>query len=204
MLNDERPFEVVRMWDLAIDVWSCPGCKAGDDSVPHGESCVWEYVNKRDASKLVYLPTARPMVFHVRRLRDDIAARLEDIPGPAERAVAAFAHAVVKVVNGVDRDGQAFADATWTPKHVRDERSRLAVMTEDEQRLFDLSTKIEIGAVAFRRSFFVPKSTLLYRLPRTSADAWGDLASLRAAEKQSRETRASSDTSSETAPLAES
>lgn len=189
-LHDEQPFKVVRMWDLAIDVDACAACREDRADIAHSPCCIWKYTAERDFDTLVMREGVRPMVVEVRRLRDDVAVRLSDIAGDSERARAAFAYAVVTVTDGIGRDGKPFADRAWQPNHVRgDARGRReSVMTADELALFDPATQIEIGAVAYRHSFFVPGSERLFTLPPTSAAAWGALGSRRAALRLSRRT----------------
>lgn len=171
-LNDEQAFPVIRFWDEAID-WKRTTVREA------------EYATKRDVSVLAFREGMRPAVFHVRRLRDEIAVRLADIPGDNERWRQAFIFALVKVEGGEDRDGRPIGESgVWAPRHIKEAgRSRKPVsafLDEEERALFSLDTQIEIGAVAYQRSFFEPRSAHSYELPPTSVRAWGGLSSRRA------------------------
>lgn len=171
MLNDEQPFKVVRAWDEAL--------------VEMAEAEILEYRDRRDFSRLRFAANSRPMIFHVRTLRDDVAARLQDIIGDTERSLRAFAFAVVAVENAVDRNGVAFGGPMWQPSYIQSRTRGARYLTEAESSRFSPPTQVEIGAVALERSFFEPGTAPFYRQPPTSVRPLGALLSLRAAREKS-------------------
>lgn len=149
--------EVVAIWDPAIDF---------------EQTDMGEYIKTRDVSKLKFIAGAKPEVYVVRPITNDIGAFIDAAPNENEKYTRAFHACVVQVKNFTDEQGRQFE--SWQPDKVKNAGKSIETIadlfTKEERALFPRATAYEIGAVAWAHSFFPKKIAPTFQLLPTSLE----------------------------------
>lgn len=146
---------VVCVFDEAIDV----------DRI--GVTALLAYGESRDWNAVApfFVAGKMPKVFHLRAISTSAFLSYVATAASAEdRAARAFAASVVRVDNMLTDDGVVVSN--WRPSS----RAENAVLTTEEINAFAPAEVIEIGRVAYARSFLVRTTQPTYELPLSSLE----------------------------------
>lgn len=145
-LNSTRPFPVISAADSAIDT------EAMTDSE------MLAYLQQRDISAIKLRAGQRAAVFHLREVsHEDQANILETCTTQTAREIRAFRAAVVEVTDCRFSERER---GRWEPADKR------LGLTADEAKLFTMATILEVGAVAWARSFLGPANVRQFAPPQ--------------------------------------
>lgn len=149
MLESTRPFDVVCIYDPAID---------------SELSEVLEYGRERDISKLKFRDGMKPVKFTVERMNRRVMLRyICAAETDNERYLRAFACGVSRVTGLPDAPD-------WRAENfVEGVAGRFRLITDEELERFEVADILEIGAVAYWRSFLRQGSAVTYPLLQSSA-----------------------------------
>lgn len=152
MLQSTQPFEVVCLYDPAID-------GSVSDVIAYGRS--------RDLSKITFKAGQEPVRFWVERMSRRLMLRhVAAADSENERYTRAFSCAVVRVTGLEGKHEFRPQQQLSTPV------GQVRMVTEEELERFAIADILEIGAVAFWRSFLRPGNEASYPLLASSATAY--------------------------------
>lgn len=175
MLNEQRVFRTVRLYDPAID-WDAMGGVTGLQS--------WLRDGRR-FERLVFREGQTPVVFLLRQIPASLALRaLATVSDVGAQGVRAFRAACVGIEN------IAGPGSLWEPARARDEHLSASLSADlytdaEIDHIGDMQAIIEIGDVARSLAFFPRSIEPSFGLPATSAQIWDTQAARRHAERES-------------------
>jgi hypothetical protein len=149
--------KVISISDEALDVHGLPPGTIG------------KYVEHRDNFALVegrYVPGKRPTIYTLREIPHRIFLWVLERPTETARAFAAFQAALLRVDDLRLDDGAIVTLSEGLARHEN------GVLRDEELDKFDAHDLLEIGDVAFMRSFFRRKTERVYRLPPLLHELW--------------------------------
>jgi hypothetical protein len=153
-----KELKVISISDEALDVHGLPPGRIG------------QYVEKRDDfATLVeghYIPGKRPTIYTLREIPNRVFQWVLERPTETARAFAAFQAALLRVEDLQIEDGAIVTLAEGMARHEN------GVLRDEELERFDPHDLLEIGDVAFMRSFFRRKTVRVYRLPPLLLELW--------------------------------
>ena len=160
MFHTSSDKQAVCIWDPAID---------------HANTKIAEYANRRDMSKIAFLPGSKPEIYHLRPITHTIGSWIDSAPNEQEKFVRSFFACVIRVTNFVGHDGMVHD--IWQPDRMRLDGQRSVETVSDlytpaEKDLFPRATLYEIGSVAWGFSFFPKRIEPFFPLPPTSKEIW--------------------------------
>lgn len=148
-------FKVISIVDPAVD-WKRLG---GAKHVEYRKTRRLEMLNG------FYLPDRKPTIFHVREIRHRHMQAV-DRGDEADKYPAAFQYAVTHVENLQTEDG-VILPSLGLARESGEDALREAVLER-----FEWSQLLEIGSVAFQRSFFRMRTDVVFQLPRSLVELW--------------------------------
>jgi len=161
--------EVVATWDPAIEF---------------EEASYAKYLDTRDVSLLQFKAGAKPEVYVLRPVSNEIGYTIDSAPTVEEKYARAFFASVIQVKNFVDKHDRQFD--SWQPEKVKNAGKAIDsitnLFTKEERELFRRPTIYEIGAVAWAHSFFQMKTVPIFPLLPTSLEILKAIPSSRAAQ----------------------
>lgn len=136
MLNTAKPYTTIYSADPAID------------TARMTEAEMLAYLHDRDATKLKIKQGERAAVYHLRPISHERLAEIVDTCATdGARFIRSFRASVIRVEHLRLEDGLAH---TWAPADVD------AGLNVEEARLFSMSVILDVGSVAWLRSFLGP------------------------------------------------
>lgn len=165
-MTDE--LKAICITDEALDV----------DALPAGT--LHRYIESRDFALVGdhMIPGSKATLFFIREIPQRLFLKyVVTQANETDRAVAAFQCGVVRVENMRSADG-AIMDAAGLAHHEN------GALRDEELERFDASEILEIGEVAYVRSFFRRRTERVYRLPPSLAERWVAQVAHRAAQNQ--------------------
>lgn len=161
MLSSAKPMEVVCSFDPAIDI-----------DGPDAEKAFRKYQSGRRPEDLRIKKGATPSTYVLRALNDQQVAALMDSGGEAAMRLAAFQSSLLLAKDVTLRDGRkelSFVPALVATLGRIKAGDHSQLVTFEEQQLFPLAVKLELGEVAIQRAFFAGTGVEDgYVLPHTS------------------------------------
>ena len=189
MTGDDNTFQCISIGDDALDV----------DGMPPGQ--LWKYVENREDFSLVepYLIKGRtPTVFTIREMAHDVFKSVLKMPTEVDKLEAAVQGGLVTVTGLRSSDGRILSNPDLG-------RYPNGVLRDEEMKRFDWEQILEIGEVAFTRSFFRNRTERVYQLPRLLFERWDHLVAHRVARSRALQAQSNSAASpaspADTAPL---
>ncbi len=151
------------------------------DRAATGRKGLVAFGETRDMKHLVFLPGAKPVVYHLKEISHSRMTRwVMSSESEPEQCSRAFQAAVIRIDDLAAADGIKLGPG-WVPPMIGDLDP---LMADEAMERFPLFAILEIGGVAYRRSFFGPSTTLTYALPPMLAAHLDAQMPLRAAASQ--------------------
>lgn len=144
-----------------------------------------KYVEKRELALIepYFKPGVKPTLYFVKPISHAIFKSVLELPTETARAYASFQAGVVRIENVRGERGETSTLETATVSRMKKEET----LSDEQLELFDPSELLEIGEVAFTRSFFRKRTERIYRLPRVLRATWVDLVGHLAVQRQEAE-----------------
>lgn len=163
-MHGNKPYRVVSVFDDAIDGHAMGG-------IGRGLEAIVDYATKRPEE----IPPARAgmslMVLTLRRLSEDEMEFCESAPTEQRRNVRAFSFGVTQIENAKTVDGKCHP--VLSPTGERTFGNQAVKVWDDAQlALISRAVKVEIGGVAYSRSFLAHQSAPPCQLPHSLGDAF--------------------------------
>jgi hypothetical protein len=175
--GDDNTFQCISIGDDALDV----------DGMPAG--LLWKYVENREDFSLIepyLIPGRIPTIFTIREMPHDVFKSVLKQPTEVDRLEAALQGGLVTVSGLRSDDGRILNDPPLG-------RYPNGVLRDEEmKRIADWEQILEIGEVAFTRSFFARRIVRVYQLPRLLLERWEHLVAHRVAQSLALQGRNSS------------
>lgn len=151
------------MYDPAIDL-------SEDPDTGKLASNIAEFMQSRDLEHLKF--TAEPSWFYLRPIsRKAMLAFVMKGETDHDRFARAFMVSLDRVENFVGDDGETLA--VYTPSRPQSRDGSVDAIDAEAIEMFSITDILEIGAVAFQRSFLPLGCGACYQAPQSSVSAWG-------------------------------